>query len=46
MGANLSTQNLIDNIGAYITGKKRKRCENEDEDVNQIIEIALHTPKK
>lgn len=46
MGVNLSTQNFVDNITAYVTGKKRKRSENEDDDINKIIDIALHTPKK
>lgn len=47
MGVNLSTQNFVNNITDFVTGKKRKRCENEDEaDVNKIIDIALHTPKR
>lgn len=47
MGVNLSTQNFVNNITALVTGKKRKHCENEDEaDVNKIIDIALHTPKR
>lgn len=47
MGVSLSTQNIVNNVAAFVTGKKRKRCENEDEeDVNKIIDIALHTPKR
>lgn len=46
MGISLSTQNFVDNVAAFVTGKKRKRCDNEDDDVNKIIDIALHTPKR
>lgn len=46
MGVSLSTQTFVNNVASFVTGKKRKRCENEDEDVNKIIDIALHTPKR
>lgn len=44
MGAKFSTQNLVCNVTDYIVGKKRKR--EEDEEMNKIIDIALHTPKR
>lgn len=46
MGVNLSTQNLVSNVKAFVTGKKRKRSDNDEDDVNKIIDIALHTPKR
>lgn len=46
MGGILSTQNIVDNVTSLVTGRKRKYSESEDEEVNKVIEIALHTPKK
>lgn len=46
MGGNLSTQGLIDNVANFVTGRKRKHSESDDDDLNKVIEIALHTPKK
>lgn len=44
MGATFSTQKLVSNVADYIGGKKRKR--EDDEEMNKIIDIALHTPKR
>lgn len=46
MGVSLSTQNIVNNVAAFVTGKKRKRENDDEEDVNKIIDIALHTPKR
>lgn len=46
MGGSLSTQGLIDNVTNFVTGRKRKHSESDDDDFNKVIEIALHTPKK
>lgn len=47
MGVRLSSQNFVENVTEFVTGRKRKRCENEKEtDINKIIDIALHTPKR
>lgn len=46
MGVNFSTQNIVDNVTSFVTGRKRKYSETEDDEVNKVIEIALHTPKK
>ncbi|CAH1155286.1 unnamed protein product [Phaedon cochleariae] len=46
MGGKISTQNIVSNVTGYVTGRKRKYCESEDEQVNKIIDIALHTPKR
>ncbi|KAJ8954095.1 hypothetical protein NQ318_004400 [Aromia moschata] len=45
MGIKFSTQNIVSNVTGYVTGKKRKHCESEEEEVNKVIDIALHTPK-
>lgn len=45
MGVNFS-QNVVNSVKHYVTGKKRKYCESDDEEVNKIIDIVLHTPKK
>ncbi|KAG5887937.1 hypothetical protein JTB14_003032 [Gonioctena quinquepunctata] len=46
MGAKFSTQSLVDNVTGYVTGKKRKHSESEEEQINKVIDIALHTPKR
>lgn len=48
MGATFSTQtqNIVDNVTGYVTGKKRKHGESDEEEVNKVIDIALHTPKR
>lgn len=46
MGGRISTQNIVDNVTNFVTGRKRKHSESEDEEVNKVIEIALHTPKR
>lgn len=46
MGAKISTQNFVDNFTNLVTGRKRKHSESEDDEVNKVIDIALHTPKK
>lgn len=48
MGATFSTQtqNIVNNVTGYVTGKKRKHSESDEEEVNKVIDIALHTPKR
>lgn len=46
MGIRFSTENIMKNVSEYVIGKKRKHCDSEDEEVNKIIDIALHTPKR
>ncbi|CAH0547623.1 unnamed protein product [Brassicogethes aeneus] len=46
MGLSFSAENLVKNVASYVTGKKRKHCDSEDDEVNKIIDIALHTPKR
>lgn len=44
MGITHSAQYIFDNITAYVSGRKRKH--QDEDDVNKIIDIALHTPKR
>ncbi|KAJ8979577.1 hypothetical protein NQ317_019152 [Molorchus minor] len=46
MGAKFSTQSIVSNVTGYMTGKKRKLCDTDDEEINKVIDIALHTPKR
>lgn len=46
MGAQFSTKNIVENVRGYVTGRKRKHSESDDEEVNKVIDIVLHTPKK
>ncbi|XP_057671514.1 protein germ cell-less [Diorhabda carinulata] len=46
MGLKFSTQYLVSSVTGYVTGRKRKYCDSDDEEVNKVIDIALHTPKR
>ncbi|XP_060535795.1 protein germ cell-less [Cylas formicarius] len=46
MGGMVSTQSIVDNLTGYVTGRKRKHSESEEDEESKVIEIALHTPKK
>ncbi|XP_066250240.1 protein germ cell-less [Euwallacea similis] len=46
MGGTFSTQKVIDNVTNFVTGRKRKHSETEDDELNKVIDLALHTPKK
>ncbi|XP_072382553.1 protein germ cell-less isoform X1 [Diabrotica undecimpunctata] len=46
MGLNFSTHKFVSNVTGYVTGRKRKLCDSEDEEINKVIDIALHTPKR
>ncbi|CAG9770666.1 unnamed protein product [Ceutorhynchus assimilis] len=43
MGVRFSTQNILDNVTNFVSGRKRKHEETEE---NKVIEVALHTPKR
>lgn len=46
MGGSLTTHRLVSNVAEFVTGQKRKLCDADDEGVNKVIDIALHTPKR
>lgn len=46
MGASLTTNRIVSNVTEFVTGQKRKLCDVEDDDVNKVIDIAMHTPKR
>ncbi|XP_050301262.1 protein germ cell-less isoform X2 [Anthonomus grandis grandis] len=45
MGGTFSTLGVVENVKSFVTGRKRKLSETDDE-TSKVIEIALHTPKK
>lgn len=46
MGLIYSNNSIVDNVTRYISGRKRKYSDSEDDEVNKVIDIALHTPKR
>ncbi|EFA01245.1 protein germ cell-less [Tribolium castaneum] len=46
MGLIYSSSSIVDNVTNYISGRKRKYSDSEDDEVNKVIDIALHTPKR
>ncbi|CAG9864340.1 unnamed protein product [Phyllotreta striolata] len=46
MGIKISTTNFVNNVAGFVTGKKRKHSDSDDEEINKVIDIALHTPKR
>lgn len=46
MGGSLSTQRIVSNVTEFVTGQKRKLCDVDDDDINKVIDIAMHTPKR
>ncbi|KAL1517798.1 hypothetical protein ABEB36_001522 [Hypothenemus hampei] len=46
MGLGFSTENIVENVTNFVTGRKRKRTDSDDEEMNKCIEIALRPPKK
>lgn len=38
---------ILDNVKQFVTGQKRKREESDsEEEMNKVIDIAMHTPKR
>jgi hypothetical protein len=46
MGLIYSRGSIVDNVTSYISGRKRKHSDSEDDEINKVIDIALHTPKR
>lgn len=46
MGISYSTNSFVNNVASYISGRKRKHSETEEDEINKVIDIALHTPKR
>ncbi|ENN73153.1 hypothetical protein HUJ04_008941 [Dendroctonus ponderosae] len=46
MGSNFSSQAILNTMTNFVSGTKRKRLESEEDELNKVIDIVLHTPKK
>lgn len=46
MGVGFSATKIVSSVTEYVSGVKRKRDLNEDEEIQKVIDIALHTPKR
>ncbi|XP_044765798.1 protein germ cell-less-like [Coccinella septempunctata] len=46
MGVGFSANKIVSSVTEYVSGVKRKREHNEDEEIQKVIDIALHTPKR
>lgn len=46
MGIIYSSRTMVNNMTNYISGRKRKYSYSDDDEINKVIDIALHTPKR
>lgn len=43
----VNSKHIVSNVTQFVIGQKRKRVEIEsDEEINKVIDLALHTPKR